>query len=536
MTRFRLALVALLALPLTLTACDIGDPTEGFSLRFNYSAADANVSTRVVDAATGNPLEVPVSVAFSGQDADRLVDIQGDRVETLEVTPDGGVAVSAFNVGIDGAPSAQAPARIRMRITAPGYIATAFPVSVSTSEKSLTVRMVRRDAPPAGVSVAQRTATADAAGTQEAVTVEAGSAAGLTIPQGTQLKDAAGQPVQGALQVDFAAFDAASEDAAAAFPGGALGAEVETAAGAAVGSFTSAGFVSIHIEDAAGNTVSRYSQPVTVRIPVAAGTRNPQTGQPFQAGDAIGVFSLTEAEGVWREEAAATVATRGGELVAEFAITHNSYYSVGAFEAGSCSAAATVTVANIPAGANDYHLRWRLVEGGSTFASGALSGNTVTLEGAPAGRAYTFQVLDADGAVLGETVINDLCGAEARVNADLTGYGPRVSVEGHVAVTCPSGDVEVRPSNYSIYFKQASGKIFSEALMKDGAVYIHGVEDGAEYDFKVQVDGEWYSRTVEIRDDVAFQDLDGTIDVQRQSDGDYVVQIDYNDSEGYVCD
>ncbi|UTV29478.1 hypothetical protein [Photobacterium atrarenae] len=189
----------------------------------------------------------------------------------------------------------------------------------------------------------------------------------MKIPVGTQLLDAAGDPVTGTVTANIVHFsnepngNASNESVLDAFPGGLepdiiLDANGDEDPALAGGGFISAGFTAIQLQNEQGDTVAQFDQPITLTFDVPADTINPETKAKIKTGETIPVWSYDETTGRWKAEGEGTV----GDLNAETNtftltknITHLSYYNLDYFWGSRCYADIKLEEVN----GNDYNPR-----------------------------------------------------------------------------------------------------------------------------------------------------------------------------------
>jgi hypothetical protein len=112
--------------------------------------------------------------------------------------------------------------------------------------------------------------------------------------------DAKGNPLEGKLDLAFVQADPTKIGAARSFPGG-LACEATTETGSKIdASFDLAGFFKIDISDESGRHGAFFSEgTMEVNTKIGPSVINPETGQPYNTGDKIGVWNLEEKTGQW---------------------------------------------------------------------------------------------------------------------------------------------------------------------------------------------------------------------------------------------
>jgi len=209
---------------------------------------------------------------------------------------------------------------------------------------------------PNGVTAATGTTTSDTTGqvlTSLVITTPAGSAgaptATVSIPAGTVLYDATGQPLTGTLTIRVVYYPSTSADALQSFPGG-LNNIVQT--NGVIGAFISAGFLSIDIVDSSGRIASGItfsSVPFEIITEIAPSTINPDTGSSVKVGDKIPFWSFDSRKGKWKHEGNKTVETGGSTgLRIRHNPNHLSYWNLDWFPSSTCTAKISFTGNTVP--------------------------------------------------------------------------------------------------------------------------------------------------------------------------------------------
>lgn len=325
--RLAIAVAAGSAGAVGLVACGGGtEPTVALVPTTPPTAALASAAKYLVtvrDAATGALVTDATTVSFSGAG---VVNLDNAAVTSLTVR-DG---TAAFGT----APNVSAGSRltIRTQSRAAGWSDGSATVDVTASgavrvidilvTNSRNVAALNASAVPIVAAAASAPTTngvvaATVAATTPAKTVtnvtgvaEVLAPAGVSIPAGVRITNAAGQPPAGTLTLSITSPSTAAAEGLAAIPGGA-----RTAEGRPV---RVAGMVTTTLQDAAGNRFTRFSSPVTVQMPLAAGTRRADRSGPLLPGDSFPVSVWNETTGRWDAGPAGVVKAVGGGLVLEF--------------------------------------------------------------------------------------------------------------------------------------------------------------------------------------------------------------------------
>ncbi|HZZ86321.1 MAG TPA: hypothetical protein VFE30_17455 [Anaeromyxobacteraceae bacterium] len=400
----------LLSLGLTLAAgLGCGSATS------NLQPPPVTVVTRVVtgvflDAATRQPIAATLNVSVHDQTgalATTTVDVNGLPVSQAQVK-DG---VASFRI----AESASLPQILTIVAGGPGYASGSTTVIVtSAAGATFKLALVNVGAPPPGVTAATPPAgTASSTGVlSTTVTLTTpvdpvtGGQATVTIPASTVLTTAGGKPLSGALTAQVESFDNVDGTSLAAFPGGL--ASGPGPAGTSGGVFISGGFLAVRLTDAAGDVARSSSSAITVTVPVPAGTVNPVTRLPVQAGQVVPFWRYDEGTGQWSSAGTVTLgALVNGNYLATAQVTQLGYYNVDWLQ-GRC--AATPQLAITGAQLQPISLQMK-ADGGGFFEEIPLSGlgmYDVPLPDAPQGVPVTITAV-FNGLPVGSLSVPDLC-------------------------------------------------------------------------------------------------------------------------------
>lgn len=492
---------------LLMAGCDLSGPQDAiddFELIIGLEAINTVVSGQVVDAATGELVDEEITLQFTGQDSDVLIDIYGDPIS--ERTVEGGLV--SFGIDNSVVPSDNNPVRFNVVAEAPGYLEASESVVLrSTDDAQFTLHVVDEDNPPEGSSSTKETGgDTDSQGTvNQSFEVEtpeeqqSTGSASITVDEGTVASDASGNPLTGQLTTRLTYFNNKSERSLKALPGGAN-------SGPNGNPLVTAGFASINIEDQSGKRARTFNQPVGIGLRVPADMTNPATGQPVQEGETIGVYSYEPAEGQWVTEGEVTLGEEraDGTFRVSHAADHLSYYSLGFTGVGSCETGATV---NVNRNGNTGPLTVNVsAEGVSREYTVRRGQSSVTLRDVPA------MSVEASISVSGGTVTQtvDLC------NGSYTFDLPEppnqlIDVTFTLVPVCSNPDEGVRVESipsFVVYYRKstAGGASWNRGgevewtfddeskSLEEGTLEIDGLEDGETYTFKTTYEGQTQTR------------------------------------------
>ncbi len=530
------SLSAVLLLPLLIIGCDISgigtEVEDTFDLIIQLPAVETTFAGQFVDAESGEVIDQQVDVTIKGPDRNAVMDpILFEPI--TEATVESGFIDLALQEDIR--PSTAAPVRFSVAATADGYLPNSKSISVDdTGTYRFTIHLVAEERPPPGVSIKsdEPSGSTDAGGTvTEARTVttdpevQTGGQADVTVAKGTQITDASGQPLQGALSSTVAYYANQDEGALGSFPGGFEEVTIRRADDTQVsgGTFVTGSFVSIEMRDGAGREAHRFSAPVEVAVSIPSETINPKTGEPVQPGDVVPLWSFDDENGEWVEEGSAAMKTAAGvtlqgpdsrdNLIASFEAPHFSYWNVGWFLAPDerCPSGLTFNVSGNEAGAA---LNYKLVGPGYITQFEADDSN-VTVGQFPASLPYATLKAKYEGATVGTKRVETPCGKTT--DFPLSGMPSSeelVTVKLNVDITCD--DQQVRPSTDFRYRRANTTGDWNTATLENGSTTVSGLVLGADYDVSVTYNDDGVQKTVTETVTVEGEpDAEGVLHIQR---------------------
>jgi|GEM_PF-5447806 len=479
-------------------------PFEGVVYKLNYQPAQTQVQGLVVDAKTGQTLMVPVRISLSGKDAGRAVTFDGKSLTEYTAT------IGEVFIGLKGrVPTASAPAELRVVVSAQGYIPSSVNLKLLREfNDPFTIRLVKQDAPPAGVATTVQAAPATANGTVttekkiEVVSAPTSPSAPatqttVTIPPNTQLKDDKGQPVTGNVQTAVAVFSGTSQEARQAFPGGltvSLARDERGQANVPV-TLNPAVVISVIMTNATGQNVSQFSQPIFIRASIPD-VVNPASGKRPSVGTPYRIFSYSERSGAWTYERDVTVERDGSGFFVNIPVTHLSAYlaeertePVGSAPPETCSVSFKINGA--PAG---FACNYVLNRNGAYLQEGNLTAANLTIPDVPKTGEYEL-ILRVGGQTVATYKGPNPC-AEIPVNVTI----PANLVTGTFTVrgVCENGkNIEVYPS-VTVYYRPSSGAASAVTLSANFAMgkgALTNLLPNTAYTAKVYVSGGEYVET-----------------------------------------
>ncbi len=320
------------------------------------TTSNNTITVPVVDSKTGAPLNGTMTVVNGSTILSKRIQLKADR--TVPIT--NGSALLELKNGLT------LPQRFTVNIKANGYVETARTLNITkTGDLVLSpFKLTSVSAPPTGVKTQSDSVTLSGAANQNVVVESEVTGSGLsagkvtvTIPTDVQVRDANNQPIAnpGAISLETTVFTIGNTESLDSFPGGLESAVLENAAdliqnnpdlasNSGIGQgedevvFESAGFTAVKMRAADGTEIKNFDKPIKVRLDVADGVFNPDTGANVKCGDVIPVWSFEETTGVWKYEGDGTVqqvnnagcanASATGKLFIEQETTHLTYFNL----------------------------------------------------------------------------------------------------------------------------------------------------------------------------------------------------------------
>ena len=116
--------------------------------------------------------------------------------------------------------------------------------------------------------------------------------------------------------------------------------------------FITSGFTDVSVRDSSGTAATKLDKPMTIRMDIAAGTINPDTGTALQKDDVVVVYTYKPASGTWEKDtsilnptAEVTVLQDDKGLYVQFTADHFSYWNLG-YRGVVCTTTINLTSAN----------------------------------------------------------------------------------------------------------------------------------------------------------------------------------------------
>lgn len=492
------------------------NPLKDFNLQISTEVIEHYATLRVVDT-DGNNVS-GVSVTLVSGDTQDIYNMSGYK--------DFSMTDNLVTFGIDPkrTPTASNPVQFRVQFSASGYNTQIVPVAITDVSAGIqTVVLTRPSEVLDGVEEVIENIDLNTDGsTSSAVTVEVPSAVGegnltLTIPAGTQFKDANGTVITGTyVQIIVTSIDADNEAAVVLLPGGDLRSDqVILADGSNVsGTFSPAAIADIKMY-VNGVQVKEFSQSLTVSMPVDDDYVSPITGQPVSAGTVFDVFSNSD-NGVWRFEGNTTVTgSAAAGFRVSFQIDHLTFYMAGEF-GEACSSARVVTFSgDWMSNGSTYPIIVDAVWGGKVIVSNLYSinenNNSISLMNVPA-TGVSIVVRNGDGNILEQGPLAG-CGQVTSMQLPNPGDATGTTSTLQLYVRCPDQTtvITLLPT-FQLFYRESGTTEFKYLGAVDNGFLRTTLlkTDGTQYDFKAI----WNERVKIVNGHTISEDNTATVGIQ----------------------
>lgn len=300
-------------------------PLEGVTLQLPVAVKGSNVVVQFKpDNATAGDLPKDISIKIAGVDSAKVVDIIGGRDFAVKQN----ILSLAAKPGI--VPTEKTPISFTVIAEAPGYLKSITSVSLtSVNDLNLTIELTKIATPPVGVTVVQQPATVSNTGTTTAaVSVVTPANNGITekatvnIPTGVTMKDEAGTPVAGTVNIVVSKAEAAKTDVS-------VNAndidKVVDKNNKPITDFTVKPIVGVDVEitNNSNQKVKSFTGEIEVKTEIPAGSINPETKKEFKVGDLMAITSYDEDTKTYKYEGSATLTLNpAGKLEVSGKVNH----------------------------------------------------------------------------------------------------------------------------------------------------------------------------------------------------------------------
>ncbi|RRB02636.1 hypothetical protein [Larkinella rosea] len=307
-----------------LDACQ--NPVENVVLKFKDPLA---VAVQIKYAIPSGLTPDKLTIKIAGPDAEKIVTTLNTK--KFKLTSDGKLFLC---LAPSTTPSATTPIRFNVVALSPESVDHIQEIKLdNTTQRNLTVALVsnKNNAQPAQQSFkGNESGTVQATATVQTKAEASVSQATVTVPQGSEVKDAAGKPVGGDLIITADPVDNSNTSRAVSdMPGHGI-VNASTPEGGFLGTqqiLSVAGGVRITVYNNEYQLAKTFSKPIQISFALNPQLMNPSAGRVIQAGDQIPLFSFDEITNHWtREEAGKVVRNAGGNLEYVAEIKHLSLW------------------------------------------------------------------------------------------------------------------------------------------------------------------------------------------------------------------
>lgn len=300
-------------------------PLEGVTLQLPVAVKGSNVVVQFKpDNAAAGDLPKDISIKIAGADSLKVVDIVGGRDFAIKQN----ILSLAAKPGI--IPTEKAPIEFTVVAEAPGYLKSITSVLLtSVNDLNLTIELTKITTPPVGVTVVQQPATVSNTGTTTAaVSVVTPANNGITekatvnIPSGVTMKDEAGTPVAGTVNIVVSKAEASKTDVS-------VNAndidKIVDKNNNPINDFTIKPIVGVDVEitNNGNQKVKSFSGEIEVKTEIPVGSIDPETNKEFKAGDLMAITSYDEDTKTYKYEGSATLSLNAaGKLEVSGKVNH----------------------------------------------------------------------------------------------------------------------------------------------------------------------------------------------------------------------
>ena len=508
----------LLSLLFFLTSCGLQDPdtfldevTDGIVLNVNTDLFNIPLAVQLTTTDQQLLGDRPVTITVLGKNADEIYATNGKK--SLSASQ------GFVEVGVDRERiiSKQNPLEVVMQFSIEGFLPVSKKVILQDSSfRLLNIPMVEKAALPEG-SVANETVfVVEETGNPDTIIIETTEIdttqdqTVVEIAPETILMNENSESVEGEISSQIVYFDGTEMEAQEAFPGGTVTSGAKDADGNDLGSVELApvGFISFDLF-LGDQEIKTFSQPVKITIPISNDAQNLDMGRPVSAGDEIPLWSLNETTGEWIEEGKGIVKAGNNGLIANFEITHLSWWSLHYVGSNACDGAEPITLNISSPFSSDCQAPiffWELLDAATDMVIGTgqflsvQDGSKPQLIDIPSDKSVYLEMFDQKDAscrnlLFTSATFTTSCNGMVDINltSALTNY-PTYVIEATMSGICQGSgsDLIVNPS-FNVYYRPNNcieWSFLGEA--EDGFFCTANLAKGSTYDFRAFYGDETY--------------------------------------------
>ncbi|MCL7988641.1 hypothetical protein M8998_11900 [Sphingobacterium sp. lm-10] len=493
------------------------NPLKDFDLQISTEVIKNYATLRIVDP-NGNTIN-GVAVALVSGDTEDIYNMNGFR----DFRPTENLVT--FGLDPKRMPTAAAPVRFRVSISASGYTTQIVPVSITEASAGIETIILRRPTQlPDGVSqVRQNIALGANGATLEAITIslaaaEGGGQVSLDIPAGTQFLDATDNVIVGRnLEVMLGSINGRNPQAQSFLPGGSLRSDNVVLAGGSTsaGAFSPGAIAQINMV-INGIQVRRFSQALSLGLPVRSDYVSPLSGRTISAAESFEVFTNSSSDRVWRFEQNTSItgdASSGYRVT--FPITHLTFFLAGEF-AGACNVQSVINfTGDWMANGSTYPVTVEAVSGGNVIFSGqySISANmaSISIANLPVS-GVSIVVRNSAGNILAEGPLA-ACGQTTQIALPNPGNPTNPTATLQLYVRCPDkvDPITLLPT-FQLYYRETGTRDFQFlGTVTNGFLRTTLLRtDGTRYDFRAI----WNNRVKVVGGHTIQEDNTATVGIQ----------------------
>lgn len=488
-TKGYLLIIIMLISAFLLNSCR--SPAYNIDVLFDATVINYKATLMVTDA---NGATLPeLKLAITGQDAAGIYDFSG----TKAIYAPGGIITLGVNPNAE--PTLAKSLKFNIVIKAAGYEDINVPMEIVNGQLSQLqkVSLLKSSVNTTASTVEAKTVALDATGkTTAAVTVattansNVTTISSLTIPSGTQFKNAAGTVLSGtAVNIQLINFDNSDPLSIGLFPGGSLASSNVVMPGSAAATdafFIPAATASIKMF-VGTEEVRTFSQPITVTTQIDPSYTIASTGATVKAGDQLPIYSYQVDNGQFTFESTGTVLSSQGKLAMNITTSHLTVFVAGeAFPTRTCTdtkvsySASWLNDGTRPLTVEIATNAGRLISASTMLIADKSTGVFAGLPGIP----LNYKMIDTDGGILASgSIANPCAGNSLLVTLAKPAQDPE-NITLQLNIVCPGKGVIIVP-NFDLYYKLSGSSAYNIlGTAKNGLIKTTLLKKGSTYDFK----------------------------------------------------
>lgn len=477
------ALIAVAGTALVTGCQDLRDtfslkPLNGITARVSVEPAATQVTGAIVDAKTLESLgDLRVTVKISGPDAKRLVDLQGNKLDSVFTTKG---SIGLYLTG--DVPTLANPARVLVTITPPDgspYLATSNNLLLTKAiNDPFQVKLVNSNNPPADVNVVRgkfKVGTNGTIGSVLPVSIP-GFAAIIRVKAGNTFFDESGKPLATNSEVEM----------------------LIKRGGAPVGSSVAYQDMDGKVSDVVLKLYDYYSIELkSGGKPVTFSGSDISFYVPVTESGAANIVNYDGGTGRFVNNGAAVPFQLNGNPTVALAITDVSKpIGFGKVDKNVCSGSLKVNVQNAGGSAIEgFAYGYEVEQNGVKFTGS--SSSQIDFPAIQQGKAATVKFFDSEGELFATANLSDLCGSQEQT----VRYAKTVVNVGFKAnVTCANGKtpklngsdltLALYP-NVTVWYGEKGKPQNTSVVVKQGAGQLVGLKPNTTYQARVDFEGSY---------------------------------------------